>query len=72
MRARAFELCRAGNLKELQPLVDGQEDLGPGLALKLSCRQGEKGKTGATLLHMYDCRFLFWGLGGAGGGLYKA
>lgn len=55
MRARAFELCREGNLKELESLLDNQDakDVTPALMVKLSDRQDAKGKSGATLLHMW-------------------
>lgn len=51
-RSRAFRLCEGGNVKEFQELIEKQEELGPGLSVKLSDRQKEGGKSGATLLHM--------------------
>lgn len=52
LRARAFELCRAGKLSEFQSLLGDQDDVTSALAVKLSDRQDGKGKSGATLLHM--------------------
>lgn len=53
IRAKAFKLCEAGQVTEFQDLIEKQENLGPGLSVKLSDRQKEGGKSGATLLHMY-------------------
>lgn len=52
MRSLAFELCRAGDLASLIPLLDSGSDAVPGVTPKLSDRRDEKGKSGATLLHM--------------------
>jgi len=52
-RAHAFEVCRRGNLSEFRPLLEKQDDAEAGaVKLKLSDRQDEMGKSGATFLHM--------------------
>lgn len=54
VRASAFELCREGKLAELRSLLNDQgDDVTPALRVKLSDRQDDKGKSGATLLHMW-------------------
>ncbi len=58
VRAHAFELCRQGNLSEFRPILEDQEDAAAATAaggvvkLKLSDRQDEMGKSGASFLHM--------------------
>ena len=52
LRSRAFDLCAAGDLASLAPLLDGDAEEAPGVTPKLSERRDEKGKSGATLLHM--------------------
>ena len=56
VRARAFELCRGGKLAEFRALLADQGDVTPALTVKLSDRQDAKGKSGATLLHMWVLR----------------
>ena len=55
IRAKAFGHCRKGNLKALRPLLGVQEGLGPALMLKMSDRQENNAKEGATMLHMCVC-----------------
>ncbi|CAN0518298.1 unnamed protein product, partial [Ectocarpus sp. 12 AP-2014] len=52
VRARAFELCREGNLPDLRPMLEKQDGDASAPSVKLSDRRDGKGKSGATLLHM--------------------